>query len=109
MTHRPKNPGVGTPRGEYHGSAKLTERDVRWLRTQLAKRRMTTTTLAKRFGVSPSNISMAARGVTWGHVPGALGPLRDPAKVFDFTTMPIGRHGHDTSGRAKPRPRKGGT
>lgn len=103
---RTLNPGIGTPHGEYHGAAKLTEQKVRWLRRVLAKRQATTYELAETLGVSPSNVSMAARGITWSHVPGALRQLRATPKLFDPRTMPIGRRGHDTSGRAKPRPRK---
>lgn len=64
--------------GEQHGSAKLTEDAVRFIRREARRGRPhleTLLILSDRFGIdvrSEATISQAATGVTWGHVPGAL-------------------------------------
>lgn len=52
--------------GSKHPLAKITEDDVRWIRTE--GRRMTGKDLAKKFGVSVASISMIRSGRTWKHV-----------------------------------------
>jgi HNH endonuclease len=53
--------------GSKNPSAKLTEDDVRIIRSELAEGMMQRT-LAERFGVTPSAVSLIARGKKWGHV-----------------------------------------
>lgn len=55
------------PIGEKHPGARLTESDVAAIRS-LHGAGETQRSLAKRFGVAPSTISMAVRGANWGHV-----------------------------------------
>jgi len=50
--------------GEGHGSSKLTEAAVRFIRSSP----MTVSELAKVFGLDKSNISRARRGIHWSHV-----------------------------------------
>lgn len=57
------------PRGEANHKAKLTAKDVIFIRDQLNKKLATTTQLARWFNVSTHSISAAARGVNWAHVP----------------------------------------
>lgn len=100
-----KHPGIGTPYGEYHGSAKLTEAKVREMRRKIRRGEWTVERAAQTFGISRGAASMAARGVTWSHVSGALTTCMKVPKLFDPRSMPIGKDGHDKSGRAKPRSR----
>jgi DNA-binding Xre family transcriptional regulator len=58
--------GVKWMAGSKHPMAKITEDDVRWIRTE--GRRMTGKDLAKKFGVSVASISMIRSGRTWKHV-----------------------------------------
>lgn len=53
-----------TPRGERHGHAKITEDDVRIIRSSGASGSV----LAARYGISPSAISVIRSGKTWKHV-----------------------------------------
>ena len=55
------------PKGSAHGRAKLTEADVRMIRTSDEK----TSVLAKRLGVDRTTVGYARRGRTWQHVDGA--------------------------------------
>jgi len=50
--------------GERHGRAKLTENDVRSIRTS----RKSLSDLARQYGVSAAAVRMAQSGKTWGHV-----------------------------------------
>lgn len=53
-------------KGEKHGQAKLTEgkaREIKELKGKVSQR-----VLAKRYGVSPSMVSMIQAGVKWGHL-----------------------------------------
>lgn len=50
------------PKGERHWMSKLTERDVRAIRRSLLRQ----SSLAKKYGVSRSNISHVQTGQTWG-------------------------------------------
>lgn len=52
------------PKGEAHMSAKLTEADVRFIRTSKEPR----PALAKRYGVDWSSIDKIQKGKTWKHV-----------------------------------------
>lgn len=56
-----------TPRGERHGHAKLTERDIRSIRAA-AKRPGSGRALAAAYGVSPGSICLIRSGKTWKHV-----------------------------------------
>lgn len=58
--------GVEGMLGSKHPMAKITEDDVRWIRTE--GRRMTGKDLAKKFGVSVATISLIRSGRTWKHV-----------------------------------------
>lgn len=55
------------PRGERNSKARLTEDDVRDIRTSLA-RGETQAAIAKRYGVKQVTISNIKLGVTWKHV-----------------------------------------
>ena len=54
--------------GERQGSHKLTEADVRAARADYATGKFTLKELARVYGVSPSGIGLAIRGVTWSRV-----------------------------------------
>ena len=60
--------GGGGPLGERSGASKLTEESVREIRMEIA-RGESQRALAKRFGVSPPQISYIKNGLTWKHVP----------------------------------------
>lgn len=51
-------------RGEQHGRSKLTENDVRLIRTDARFHRL----IAADFGVSPRVVWMIKQGITWRHV-----------------------------------------
>ena len=55
-------------RGENHGMRKLTETCVRKIRTRHAAGGVSQETLAKEFGVTPSNIGNIIRRRTWAHL-----------------------------------------
>ena len=55
------------PRGERHRSAKLTDVAVRAMRAAKASG-ATTTSIAKRFGVSFKSARRAILGETWSHI-----------------------------------------
>lgn len=55
------------PRGERHGAHRLTEADVRFIRSDEGKQ-YTGRALAARFGVAPPAISNVRRERTWRHV-----------------------------------------
>ena len=61
--------GFGRALGERNAEAKLTVEAVRAIRASSETQR----TLALRYGVSQGVVSMARRGVTWGHVRGEEG------------------------------------
>jgi hypothetical protein len=56
-----------SPKGERHGSAKLTEPDVRRIREQLAAGEPRIV-IAATFAVSPAAVWLIERGRTWRHV-----------------------------------------
>lgn len=56
----------GQQRGEQSGTAKLTEQQVRDIRSRVATTSLRA--LAREFGVSHTAIRRAATGVKWGHV-----------------------------------------
>lgn len=56
------------PRGEANGHAKLTADKVVEIRRACAQKSESQSSLAKRFGVSPSTISEVARRVIWKHI-----------------------------------------
>lgn len=66
-------PLPGTPRkrnisrGEGHGAAVLTERDIVLIR-ELYQQGQTLTAIAKRFGVSRQHISKIANRKSWTHI-----------------------------------------
>lgn len=55
-------------RGEGNGQAKLTAKDVRFIRSHSPYERGLFTRLARRFGVSDTTVRDAAHGRTWGHL-----------------------------------------
>jgi hypothetical protein len=56
------------PRGERHGSAKLTEADVIAMLRERAALGTTSTEFARRLGVNPATVRDALRGTTWSHL-----------------------------------------
>ena len=56
-------------RGEMQGSAKLTDEDVRRIRSAVGSGERGTA-VARRFGVSQSTVSLIKLGKHWGHVHG---------------------------------------
>lgn len=65
--------------GARASHAKLTDDDVRLIR-KLAAEGVTYKSLADHYGVMPSIISQAARGIFWRHLTGDWVDLRRPAK-----------------------------
>jgi HNH endonuclease len=55
-------------RGEHHGMAKLTENDVRTIRSEYAKGGISAYRLAKRYAVSATHIWFIIRRTSWSHV-----------------------------------------
>jgi len=53
------------PRGERHGSARLTAVQVSRIKTMLAEDRMYMSEIAREFGVSPTTIRAIKLGKTW--------------------------------------------
>lgn len=56
------------PRGEHHGSAKLTEQQVAEIRRRYATMLVTQQTLADEFGVSRRHIGHIIKGTIWRHL-----------------------------------------
>lgn len=56
-----------TPRGEKHGHSKLTERDVKKIRS-FSKTKVSGVFLAEKYGVSPATICNVRSGKTWSHI-----------------------------------------
>ena len=56
-------------RGEAHGSARLTEDDVKEIRRLHAAGQRTQAELGEMFGVSQATISAIVRRETWQHIP----------------------------------------
>lgn len=56
-----------TPRGEKHGQAKITEAMVKAIRAE-PKWPGSGRALARRFGISPSNVCVIRSGKNWKHV-----------------------------------------
>ena len=67
---------TGGPRGETNGNAKLTETQVREIRS--LRGRVSQSKLAARFGVSQTNISCIQRGKSWGMVACKRAPGQTP-------------------------------
>src|SRR5262249_47420863 len=61
-------------RGEDRPTAKLTEAHVREMRALAATERWAFRELAGRYGVTAPAVSLAVRGITWPHLPGAVAP-----------------------------------
>lgn len=61
-------PGENAARGEDHGFAKLTARDVKKIRKLYKPRVVTLDVLARRFNVGPITIYDIIRRKTWRHV-----------------------------------------
>ncbi len=57
------------PRGECHGSAKLTETKVREIRRRYAAGGVSQSALASEYGVTQWSICMVTRGRSWAHIP----------------------------------------
>ncbi len=57
--------------GERHWVAKLTNKKVKEARA-LYLSGMTMKELSQKFGICKNSITSAVRGVTWGHIPGAV-------------------------------------
>ncbi|HEY2393878.1 MAG TPA: HNH endonuclease [Candidatus Angelobacter sp.] len=53
------------PRGERHGSAKLTAEQVSKIKAMLAEDRLYMSEIAREFGVSPTTIGAIKEGKTW--------------------------------------------
>lgn len=53
--------------GERHNRARLTEKDVRWMRSDAAKL-YNNKEIAKMLGVNRATVSYARRGHSWGHI-----------------------------------------
>jgi hypothetical protein len=58
------------PRGEKHGSSRLTAEQVSRIKTMLAEDRMHMTEIAREFGVSATTIRAIRIGKTWKEVEG---------------------------------------
>jgi hypothetical protein len=54
-----------SPRGEKHGSARLTAEQVSRIKTMLAEDRLYMSEIAREFGVSQTTIGAIKRGKTW--------------------------------------------
>jgi DNA-binding NarL/FixJ family response regulator len=54
-----------SPRGEQHGSAKLTTEQVSRIKTMLAEGRLYMSEIAREFGVSQTTIGAIKKGKTW--------------------------------------------
>jgi len=58
------------PRGNKHHNAKLTEIDIKGIKSLLISKHFTNTEIAKLFKISKSNISSISSNKTWAHVKG---------------------------------------
>jgi len=56
------------PRGEKHGVARLTDAQVRWLKSSQEAAGLSLSQAAGRLGVSTSTVHRIRLGETWGHV-----------------------------------------
>ncbi|HEX4604309.1 MAG TPA: HNH endonuclease [Candidatus Angelobacter sp.] len=54
-----------SPRGEKHGSAKLTTEQVGRIKTMLAEDKLYMSEIAREFGVSPTTVRAIRTGRTW--------------------------------------------
>lgn len=61
-----------SPRGEKHGSAKLTAEQVQRIKTMLAEDRLYMSEIALEFGVSQTTIRAIKEGKTWKTVKGGI-------------------------------------
>lgn len=59
----------GDQRGEKHGSAKLTERQVLAIRAAMGPQKV----IAARYGINQSGVSDIKRRKLWAHIPDAVG------------------------------------
>lgn len=77
----------GSPPGQEHPAAKLTEQQVREILTRVSAGELQKK-LAEEFGVTPSCISHLVRGTSWGHLKGVKlsprrGSLRPSSKLTE--------------------------
>lgn len=61
--------GFQTNKGSKHPRSKLKEEDI-WEVLELLSKGETQTSIAKKFGVDPTTISMIKTGLTWSHLTG---------------------------------------
>ena len=54
-----------SPRGEKHGSSKLTEEQVGRIKQMLVENRLYMSEIAREFGVSPTTVQAIKTGKTW--------------------------------------------
>jgi len=59
---------MGKLYGENHPASKLTEQQVRQIRTLWDKGHRNIKVMARNFNVSPSNIRKIVKGETWKHL-----------------------------------------
>lgn len=59
-------------RGVNSGSSKLSEQDVLNMRREYRERLKSTRQLARERGIAPATAACVIRGLTWGHLPGAV-------------------------------------
>jgi hypothetical protein len=65
------------PRGEKHGSSRLTAEQVSRIKAMLAEDRMYMTEIAREFGVSPTTIQAIKMGKTWKEVAAKTKPITE--------------------------------
>jgi hypothetical protein len=65
--HNPKY-NIGSPCGEKHGGAKLSEDDVLVIKYFMLPSMVSHSIVANMFGVSPKTISAISSGTNWSHV-----------------------------------------
>lgn len=57
-----------SPRGDQHGNAKLSSKDVREMRHRHSAGGVTQMELAREFGVSPANAHLVIQRKRWAHI-----------------------------------------
>jgi hypothetical protein len=57
-----------SPHGDQHSRSKLTEKNVRRIKTMLAEGHMRVSEIARAFGVTHATIDCINRGTSWRHV-----------------------------------------
>jgi hypothetical protein len=88
----PQPPIPGTPncRGECNLNARLTDETVAEAR-QAYRDGETLTSLAKRYEIHHTTLSLAVRGITWSHVPGAVTPDEAAAAIERLRSHAVSR------------------